>query len=135
MNWLQKIAQSLPPTYTGVGHGYRWDEENRKYVEHWQHADREPVILWWYEDGFISEEYRTKDNTAHWLAEDTPGLGRVETGTNRGSVAFNTDDPRLKKDILNALVDKYPGVKFGVYALGGPYTLQQYWQMIEGGRV
>ena len=131
-NWLTKISQSIPPSYTNVGHGYRWDDQENKLQEEWKLPSIDPVILWNYENGQIHEQYRTKTNTAHW--DESPAKGRIETGTKRGSVTFDTGDPHLKQKILNALVDKYPGIKFSVYARGGPYKLQQYWEMIEQGK-
>jgi hypothetical protein len=134
LNWLQKICQSFPPTYVGVGHGYRWDEGNKKHVELWQSGDTKPVLLWFWEKGIIYEDVRTKNNTAHWLL-DIPAQGRIETGTNMGSVSFETDDTKLKKRILNDLVSKYPGVRFGVYGVEiNPIPLQQYWTMLEEGQ-
>ena len=90
MNWLQKIAQSIPPTYTGVGHGYRWNERENKYDELWRSRDSAPVILWYYESGQIVEEqqdYEQSDSPKHWSDTDD-ARGRIETGTGRGSIEF-----------------------------------------------
>lgn len=134
-NWLQKLSQSLPPSSMGVGHGYRWDDEKNEYQELWQSSDREPVLLWLYENEQITEEVRTQSNLAHWSDSDD-ARGRIETGTGRGSVIF---DPQannyLRKNILESLVEKYPGIKFGVYESGGPYSLQDYWKMLESGQI
>lgn len=132
MNWLQKIShgESIPPTYLGVGHGYRWNEEENKMVETWQSGDTNPVILWSYEDGHIKEEYRTKSNRAHWSDHDL-ARGRIETGSQRGSIDFTTANSREQKRIIEELIDKYPGVKFSVYGVpGGPFSLQEYWESL-----
>lgn len=136
MNWLQKISDdSMAPNYTGVGHGYRWDSNENKYKELWQHPDREPVILWYYENGKIREEMRDASNRAHWSDKDN-ARGRVETGTGRGSVVFDgPTDAALQKRILEELIDKYPGIKFGIYERGGPYNMQQYWEILESGQI
>ncbi len=66
MNWLQKIAQAIPPTYTGVGHGYRWNDQKDTYEELWQSLDRSDVILWYYENGQIREEKIEYAHQPHW---------------------------------------------------------------------
>ena len=76
MNWMQKIAQEYPPTPLGIGHGYRWDPETGKSVEEWQSGDSEPVILWMYENGQLTESFRTRDNSAHWSEHDD-ARGRI----------------------------------------------------------
>ncbi len=55
----------------------------------------------------------------------------------RGSVTFNYRSPSisLQRQILNALVGKYPGVHFGIYERGGPYSMQQYWEILESGGI
>lgn len=126
MNWLQRLAQVMPPTYMGVGHGYRWNEDTEKYEELWQSKDNSPVILWYYRDGKLEEQ---TGYDAHWL-EHEDAKGRIETGKKRGSITFRTDDLRLQKRILNALVDKYPGIRFGVYGIPRPMPLQDYWSSI-----
>lgn len=138
MNWLQKIAdQFFPNTYTGVGHGYRWDEDSGSLQETWQSPDRDPVLLWSYEGGQMVEEQRVKTNQPHWSDTDD-ARGRIETGNMRGSITFNrrgTQSDRaydfLRKKIIEALLSKYPGVKFGVYERGGPYSVDEYWRMLE----
>jgi len=130
---LQKTSQSIPPSYIGVGHGYRFNDETGQMEELWQSGDTNPVILWSYEDGYIKEEYRTKNNTAHWSTTDL-ARGRIETGSNRGSIDFTDSNlgirpNKTKKMIIEALVIKYPEVKFVVYGEpGGPFSLQKYWE-------
>ena len=132
----------MPPTYLGVGHGYRWNPGIDQYRQLWQSQDRDPVILWRYESGQIVEETRGSENQAHWSDTDN-ARGRIETGANRGSIQFNsrpmgkdrmqTPPPVfLQRRILKDLVDKYPGIEFGVYEQGGPYRMQEYWDKLEG---
>ena len=144
MNWFQKIAdQFFPSTYTGVGHGYRWDEDSGRLQETWQSPDRDPVLLWSYENGQIVEEQRMETDQPHWSDTDD-ARGRIETGNMRGSVTFrgrqsDTLGHRaydfLRKRIIEALLSKYLGVRFGVYERGGPYTLDEYWRKLESGQV
>lgn len=143
MNWLQKTAQPqfFPGTYTGVGHGYRWDEESDRLQETWQSPDRDPVLLWSYENGQIIEEQRMETNQPHWSDTDD-ARGRIETGNMRGSVTFNRRGRQsdrsydfLRKKIIETLLAKYPEVKFGVYERGGPYTINEYWQKLESNQV
>ena len=136
MNWMQKTFQSIPPTYTGIGHGYRWDENENKYVELWQSKDTDPVLLWYYESGKIVEEKRMYQNHAHWSDTDD-ARGRIETGTGRGSIQFNNNgrnNVSLQMEILDALVDKYPGIKFSIHGRGKPYGMQDYWGKLESGQ-
>ncbi len=129
MNWLQKIAQFVPPSYMGVGHGYRFNDMGEAQ-EVWQSGDTKPVILWSYEDGRITEDYRTRDNNAHWSATDL-ARGRIETGSQKGSVNFTTKDPEEKKKIIEELIAKYSGVKFFVYGEpGSPFDTQEYWSTL-----
>jgi len=136
LNWLSKISQSVPPSYIGVGHGYRWDSNKHIYDD--TYIPKKSVVLWHYQNGQIHEQPRERVNTMHndEYAEGGPypAKGRIENDTKIGSILFMTPDTKLKKDILNALVDKYPGIKFSVYARGGPYRLQQYYEMIEQGK-
>ena len=129
MNWLQKISQGLAPTYLGVGHNYRWNEDERKYEELWQAKDKGDVIIWYYENGQIKEQ---EEYGPHWSVGEWSARGRIETGTGRGSIDFETSNEWEQRKVLNALIEKYPGISFGVYGIrGGPYTIQQYWEIIS----
>jgi len=125
MNWFQRIAQA--PTYIGVGHNYRWNENTNEYEELWQAKDSGDVIVWYHKDGKIVEQDGV---SPHWV-ENADAKGRIESGTNRGSIAFDNEDTWVQRRVIENLVQKYPGVKFGVYVAGGPYSLQQYWDLIS----
>lgn len=134
MNWMQRIAQQFPPSYTGVGHGYRWNEQEGKLEELWRTKNHQSVILWSYEGGQIIESVQA-GNDPHWSDTDD-ARGRIELESGLGSITFALGkevNTRLQMRILDALTDKYPGVRFAVYARGGPYSLQEYWQMLESG--
>ena len=127
MNWLQKIAQSMAPTYVGVGHNYRWNEDTNKYEELWQAKDSGDVIVWYHKNGKITEQYGI---SPHWI-ENADAKGRIETGTNRGSIDFDNKDFRVQRKVLEDLIQKYPGIRFAIYEVGGPFSLQQYWERIS----
>lgn len=127
MNWFQKIAQSLPPTYMGVGHNYRWNEDKDEYEELWKAKDSGNVIIWYYKDGNIIEQ---EGIGPHWV-ENADAKGRIETENNRGSVGFDNNDARVQRVVLEGLIQKYPGVRFVIYGVGGPFSLQQYWEMVS----
>lgn len=127
MNWLQKIAQLLPPTYMGMGHNYRWNEDQEKYEELWAAKDSGDVIIWYYKDGQITEQ---DQYGPHWV-DRADAKGRIETGKNRGSVTFDNKNIEVQQRVLEDLIQKYPGIRFGIYEQGGPFSLQQYWDMIS----
>lgn len=115
----------MPPTYTGVGHGYRLNEETGEMEELFRSRDDKQVVIWWYEGGQIVEQ---DEYGPHW--GEYEAKGRIETGAGRGSIDFETKDVRVQRRVLNLLVDKYPEIHFGVYVRGGPYSLQEYWEQI-----
>ena len=50
------VSQKLPPTYLGVGHNYRWNEETEKYEELFRSKHSDTVILWHYINGKIEKK-------------------------------------------------------------------------------
>lgn len=125
MNWFQKSCQSPPPSYLGVGHNYRWNEDADEYEEIWQSKGVKTTIIWYYKNGKIEEQQEEYD--AHWI-ENEDARGRIEVDQNRGSVVFNNDNLRVQKSVLSDLVNHYPGVRFSIYGVpGSPISLQDYW--------
>lgn len=134
MNWLQRLSQSFAPTYIGVGHNYRWNEETDEMEELWKAKDDEDVIIWYYQNGRLKEENYLR---YHYDADmDFEAQGRIETGTGRGSAVFNHDNYSVNQRIVSSLINKYPGIRFSVYGnyngVKGPMSLQKYWEMISG---
>ncbi len=127
MNWLQKACQALPPTYLDVGHGYRWNEETNEREEIWRAKNAGDIILWYYKDGQLQEQ--EEGIGAHWVEHDD-ARGRIETNNNRGSIDLINKKPDVQRRVLSDLVDKYPEVKFVIYGSGGPFSLQEYWELI-----
>ena len=115
MNWLQKIAQ----TYTNIGH----------YIDP-EDIDNPMFIAWYYKDGKIYDEVNIPHSDMDKNAPDI-ACGRIDLQTNRGSISFREikGNRSLQKQIINMLVDKFPGVQFSVFTDYGPgIPLQQYWQ-------
>ena len=127
-SWLQKTNSEFAPTYMGVGHNYIWNKDTGQYDQLWRHED-DIITLWYYENGKIKEQ---KGLTRHQPTSNWDAFGRIETGSGNGSIAFYNYDPKRQKRILEALIDKYPGIKFTIYGMrGGSYTVQQYWNTLE----
>ena len=125
MSWF-KTSQISPKTYTDVGHGYEMTEEGRK--EKWQIGKSWSAFLWYFDGNEINSEPRTKENTAHWIPEQTPAKGRIDIENKTGSIDFNPDvSVSVRKQVIKALVGKFSDIKFFVFEHGCPYSLQEYW--------
>ena len=107
MNWLQKIAQN----YTDIAHPYPVYENGRATDDE---SDDE-FIAWYYRDGKIYDEINVPHSDMK--ANVSAISGRIDPQTNKGSISFNEieEDRSLQKQVINLLVDKYPGIKFTVW--------------------
>ena len=119
------VSQKLPPTYIGVGHNYRWNEETGEYEELYRSRNSGHIVLWYYTSD--REIVETNEKT-HWDFGSHLAKGRIDIESKQGSISFGTGKIENQKQILNDLISKYPGILFGIYDIGGPYTIQQYWE-------
>ena len=125
MNWLQKIfkrSQSSTPGYLDIGHEKVWGD---------------PVILWWYDNGLQTQFLQEAGDAHSTYIKDTkpidlPGTGRIDPRNRHGSISFGTEDMAVRKQIIQALISKYPHIKFFVYSNIGTLPLQEYWQQNWG---
>jgi len=86
--------------------------------------------LWMYTDGRIVDTEGDGANghtrwNEYWAGNEASG--RVDFETNEGSVVFSDDGERICLRIIDALVDKFPGIKFWVFA-GKTYTVQEFYE-------
>ena len=131
MNWFKKISQAIPPTYVGVGHGYEWNQEEKRYKEMWETGKSMQSLLWHYNGREIVSEPRTSQNKAHWIEEPHFSQGRIDVKSKTGSIAFNVMATDYhKKDTIEKLIEKFPDIRFFIYDKGGPYTAQEYFEKL-----
>ena len=129
-NWFKRICQSsLPPSYMDIGHGYHKMEENQN------------AILWVYANGRIEEQLTPLASSANhpttFRLGQTLAVGRIDPKNGMGSICFSEfgldSNDQQKREVINALVEKYTGVRFFVYGhdLGvSAIPLQKYWEML-----
>lgn len=108
-------------SYADIGHTGMIREEN---CDAW---------IWEYASGRIIAELLSS-KTAHAKTEFTSGIqaeakGRVDPATKEGSIWFITNGRLSQRRVVEALVRRFPGIKFTVFPEGTePVGLQQYWE-------
>ena len=129
MNWLQKICQE---TYVDVGHGYSTDSGGDR-----QQSGIRNTIIWWYRDGRIFSKEARLGKTHGDLDENTSawkGSGRVEFDRNLGSITFlGNKDTYTHKEVIEAVISKFPGIKFYIFDFGKTHSAQEYWSYLTQG--
>ena len=107
-------------SYADIGHS-SWIREER---DTW---------IWEYASGRIVAELLSS-KTAHAKTEFTSGIraeakGRVDPTTEEGSIWFITNGRSSQRRVVEALVERFPGIKFTVFPEGSePVGLQRYWE-------
>jgi len=128
-----QIKDFVPKTYLDIGHGYKQDPDTGETIEH-----RQPygsVILWYFmKDGTIDTEIRNRSSKTHSFGGNEEAYGRIDTQSNVGSVEFiwsGEEHYRMRKQIIETLISKFPNIRFYVFGQNQIMPLQQYWETLE----
>lgn len=65
-----------------------------------------------------------------WSMSGVGAKGRIDPSTELGSVIFESTNSRLQRKISDALVERYPGVRWTVFGEGPSMPLQKYYETL-----